>query len=93
MGGWVAEVLVHTNFKAAILNFTGTVPGGASALLQVALPWTRTYRKLRQLESAYHATEALTPHDDACTKYCWPPMVGPAVQLFHVGVSGLGAPE
>ncbi len=44
-GGGGAEVLVHTNFKAA-------VPGGASALLQVALPWTRTYRKLRQLESA-----------------------------------------
>ena len=82
----MAEVLVHTNFKAA-------VPGGASALLQVALPWTRAYRKLRQLESAYHATEASTPHDNACTKYCWPLMVGPAVQLFHVVASGFGAPE
>ena len=84
VGGW-AEV-VHTNFRAAD-------PGGTSALSQVALRCTRTVRKLRQLESLYSATEALTPHDDACTKYCWPSMVGPAVQLFHVVASGIGAPE
>ena len=35
----------------------------------------------------------LTPHDNACTKRCWPSMVGPAVQLFHVAASGFGAPE
>ena len=86
-----AEV-VHTNVRAA-------VPGGASALSQVALRCTRTVRKLLQLESLYSATEALTPHDNACTKYCMGPgargssMVGPAVQLFHVVASGFGAPE
>ncbi len=80
-----AEV-VHTNVRAAD-------PGGASALSQVALRWTRTVRKLRQLESLYSATEALTPHDNACTKYCWSLMVGPAVQVFHVVASGFGAPE
>ena len=84
-GGGEAE-LVHTNVRAAD-------PGGASALSQVALRWTALNRKLRQLESPYVATEALTPHDNACTKYCWPLMVGPAVQVFHVVVSGLGAPE
>jgi hypothetical protein len=84
IGGW-AE-LVHTNVRAA-------VPGGASALSQVALRCTRTYMNCLQLESPYTATEALTPHDDACTKYCWPSMVGPAVQLFHVVASGFGAPE
>jgi hypothetical protein len=77
---------VHTNFRAAD-------PGGASALSQVALRWTAIVRKLRQLESLYSATEALTPHDNACTKYCRPSMVGPAVQLFHVVASGFGAPE
>ena len=90
IGGW-AE-LVHTNVRAA-------VPGGASALSQVALRCTRTVRKLLQLESLYSATEALTPHDNACTKYCMGPgargssMVGPAVQVFHVVASGFGAPE
>ena len=84
IGGW-AE-LVHTNVRAAD-------PGGASALSQVALRCTRTYMNCLQLESPYVATEALTPHDNACTKYCWPLMVGPAVQLFHVVASGFGAPE
>ena len=37
--------------------------------------------------------EALTPHDNACTNVCWPPRVGPALQLFHVVASGFGAPE
>ena len=77
---------MHTNVRAAD-------PGGTSELSQVALRCTRTNWKLRQLESLYTATEALTPHDTACTKYCWPPMVGPAVQLFHVVASGFGAPE
>ena len=80
-----AEV-VQTNVRAA-------VPGGASALLQVALRWTTTVRKLRQLESPYSSTEASTPHDNACKKYCWPSMVGPAVQVFHVVASGFDAPE
>ena len=84
-GGW-GEVLAHTNFTAA-------VPGNTSALSQVALRWTRTNRRSRQLESAYNAMEALTPHDNACTKCCWPSTVGPAVQLFHVVASGFGAPE
>ena len=83
IGGW-AE-LVHTNVRAAD-------PGGASALSQVALRCTRTYMNCLQLESLYTATEALTPHDNACTKY-WPPKLGPAVQLFHVVASGFGAPE
>ena len=83
-GGGEAE-LVHTNVRAAD-------PGGTSALSQVALRCTRTNWKLRQLESLYTATEALTPHDNACTKY-WPPKLGPAVQLFHVVASGFGAPE
>ena len=43
-GGGGAEVLAHTNVTAA-------VPGGASALSQVALRWTITVRKLLQLES------------------------------------------
>ena len=78
--------LTHANLRAA-------TPGGAFALSQVALRCTRTVRMLRQLESPYTATEALTPHDHACKKYFWPSMVGPAVQLFHVVSSGFGAPE
>ena len=78
--------VVHTNVRAA-------VPDGASALLQVALRWTTTPSKLMQLESLYTATEALTPHDNACTKHCRPPMKGPTVQVFHVVASGFGAPE
>ena len=85
-GGIGGGAEVHTNFRAA-------VPGNTSALSQVALRWTRTNRRSRQLESAYNAMEALTPHDNACTKCWWPSTVGPAVQLFHVVASGFGAPE
>ena len=77
---------MHTNFRAVD-------PGSTSALSQVALPCSRTNWKLRQLESPYTAKEALTPHDNACKKYCWPSMVGPTVQRFHVVASGIGAPE
>ena len=80
-----AEV-VQTNFRAA-------VSGGALTLSHVALRWTRSKKNCLQLESPYTPTKALTPHDNACKKYCWPKMVGPAVQVFHVVASGFGAPE